>query len=591
MKVRILFSLAALGVASTAFGQTGNTTYGTSAGAAITTGTDNTFVGEEAGLSLSSGSRSVFIGRSAGRLFDDDSDIVSIGWMAGSGGDAGSQCVFVGSEAGALNLAYDNVFVGYRAGMSNTSGIDNTFLGEEAGKSNTTGGHNTFVGEDAGYNNTTGDDNTGVGDSALRSCTIGFGNTAVGNEAGYDINTGVHNTAFGNVAGIDIGAGNFNTFLGARSGENTEHADYNTFVGALSGSQNNRTNNTGNANRNTYLGAGAGFSNRDGSNNVVLGALADFGYWSSTDQQLFDGFSDSWNGTVEGASYHTNISRTVIVGASAYVESDDGISVGYGAAVRAPRSVSIGANARATHTDAISIGYGATSHADATVVIGNDTTAAWHPGADGVTALGDAAYRFSNVSTQSCDVVAGASQDASIELWADNGAADDDKWQIGAADGGDFSISSGATGAYVPRFTVQSDGDVIVPGEISINSDIRLKRDIQSIPNALDLVRRIDGRTYLWREGVGRDDRRHYGLIAQQVEGVIPELVRESEAGVKSVNYQAMVPVLVEAMKDLQRDKDAEIARLRDANAELATRLARIERLIERLDSTRGDDR
>ncbi len=587
MKTRITITLLMLGAASTAFGQDGNTTVGTNAGASITFGDNNTLVGENAGQSLTSGSRNVLIGKDAGKLLNNDFNNVYIGWLAASESISGIRNVFVGPETGPFNSGTDNVFIGSQAGQNNTSGLDNTFVGEEAGKFNTTGSDNTFIGEDAGFNTTTGIDNTAVGSAALRSCTTGFGNAVVGNEAGYDISMGVRNTCMGDFSGHDIGEGHFNTMIGSRAGRNTEHADYNTCVGMHAGWENNRSATTTGANRNTYLGVAAGSANRDGSDNVALGAFADFGPWNSTEQQLFDGFSADANAAPAGAPGNANTSRTVMVGSAAVASRDDAIGIGYGAWSRGTRAITIGATANSTHEDAVTIGYGAVSHAADTVVIGNDTTVGWHPNIDAVTELGNPAYRFTGVTAQRYDAIAAASTSADIELWADDGAADDDKWRISAADGGDLTIASFATGSYVPAITAANNGDVTIAGEISINSDARLKDNVRSIEEGLELVARLDGKTYGWKPGQGRDSRRHYGLIAQEVEAVLPELVTESAVGIKSVNYQGLVPVLVNAVNDLSRTidrKDTEIANLRaEKNAEiadLAKRLVRLEALV-----------
>lgn len=93
-------------------------------------------------------------------------------------------------------------------------------------------------------------------------------------------------------------------------------------------------------------------------------------------------------------------------------------------------------------------------------------------------------------------------------------------------------------------------GDVTITGEISVNSDARLKKGIASIDDARALIIRLDGRTYHWKDRTGRDDNRHVGLIAQEVESVLPDLVSESAAGIKSVNYQGLVPVLINAVKE-----------------------------------------
>lgn len=541
----------------------GNTVLGDSAGVSMITGDalDNTLIGVNAGKSITDGDSNTFLGKDAG-LINTATGNTFLGAYAGVSNTTGSANVLIGKDAGRLNTATDNTFIGSEAGENNTTGFDNTFIGEEAGTSNTEGIKNTFIGEDSGTSNTTGQGNTAVGERSLASNNTGYNNTVLGVEAGYDLRSH-DNTCVGHQAGTDIGDGVYNTMIGADAGSHTEHADYNTFVGVYAGADNNRTNSTTNANRNTYMGVVAGASCREGQDNVAIGAFADFSSWFGTsDASIMEQLDQVFPASVTAGTNNSN--RTVMVGAFALAGADDAVSVGYHAETRpnAHRSITIGANARTTHSDAITIGPNAVSHAVNTAVIGNETTAAWHPGADGVTSLGDATYRFSNVNAQSYNVIADAGAPAEINLQADEGAADDDHWRIQAADGGNLTIESLAGGSYVAKLTIENTGNVTIPGEISVNSDIRLKRDIRAIDDALDLIHKIDGSTYLWNEQVGRDSRRHYGLIAQQVESVIPELVNESDNGIKSVNYQAMVPVLVEAIKELSRANAALTARL-----------------------------
>lgn len=92
-------------------------------------------------------------------------------------------------------------------------------------------------------------------------------------------------------------------------------------------------------------------------------------------------------------------------------------------------------------------------------------------------------------------------------------------------------------------------------------SDERLKKDISSISGALDKVLSMRGVTYGWRQDIpaneGLNDKMQYGLIAQELEKVIPELVHTDEEGWKSVEYGHLVPVLIEALKEQQTEIEA----------------------------------
>src|SRR3989344_2510450 len=96
------------------------------------------------------------------------------------------QSVFLGEGAGDSDDLTDNrnIFVGYQAGYSNTTGVRNAALGYQALLSNTTGAVNTALGYQALLSNTTGVNNTAFGFWALLSNTTGSSNIALGWQAG-----------------------------------------------------------------------------------------------------------------------------------------------------------------------------------------------------------------------------------------------------------------------------------------------------------------------------------------------------------------------------------------------------------------------
>ena len=83
-----------------------------------------------------------------------------------------------------------------------------------------------------------------------------------------------------------------------------------------------------------------------------------------------------------------------------------------------------------------------------------------------------------------------------------------------------------------------------------VNSDVRLKENIQIVDNPLDKVLRIEGVSFDWK----KDKKRSIGVIAQNIEEVLPELVSGDD--VKSVNYDGLIGVLIEAIKELNKKID-----------------------------------
>ena len=111
--------------------------------------------------------------------------------------------------------------------------------------------------------------------------------------------------------------------------------------------------------------------------------------------------------------------------------------------------------------------------------------------------------------------------------------------------------------------------DLIVSGEITASSDVRLKKNIKTIPNALEKVQQLRGVEFEFTNS-GKDS---VGLIAQEVENVIPQVVLTTEQNnlpdMKSVNYASLVGVLVEAIKEQQLQIDdlkAQVSLLEAAN-------------------------
>ena len=90
-------------------------------------------------------------------------------------------------------------------------------------------------------------------------------------------------------------------------------------------------------------------------------------------------------------------------------------------------------------------------------------------------------------------------------------------------------------------------GDFTATGDITAFSDERLKTDVKTIPNALEKVNALRGVTF------DKDGKRGLGVIAQEVEKILPEVVMDGEE-YKSVAYGNIVGVLIEAVKELTKE-------------------------------------
>lgn len=120
----------------------------------------------------------------------------------------------------------------------------------------------------------------------------------------------------------------------------------------------------------------------------------------------------------------------------------------------------------------------------------------------------------------------------------------------------DFSFGRGNTSEYANIYAqnVNAKGkliaqdEIISSGDITAFSDIRLKTNIEKIENALDKVCQLNGYTY------AMNNKRSTGVIAQEVEKVLPEVVQDREDGYKTVAYGNMIGLLIEAIKELKEE-------------------------------------
>lgn len=119
---------------------------------------------------------------------------------------------------------------------------------------------------------------------------------------------------------------------------------------------------------------------------------------------------------------------------------------------------------------------------------------------------------------------------------------------------GSFGVGTAASGTA---------GEIRATNNITayFSSDARLKENVAPIPNALQKVQQLRGVTFDWTQEYinrhGGEDgvfvrRKDVGLIAQEVEAVLPELVVDREDGYKGMKYDRIVALLVEAIKELE---------------------------------------
>lgn len=140
----------------------------------------------------------------------------------------------------------------------------------------------------------------------------------------------------------------------------------------------------------------------------------------------------------------------------------------------------------------------------------------------------------------------------------------------GTLDGATEIRYNNATKLETTNTGVNITGELVATGDVTAysTSDERLKTKLKLIDNPLLKLSKINGYTFNWVEGSGKDtSRRESGVLAQEVEMALPETVVERENGYKAVRYEQLIPLLVEAIKDQQQqisDLKQELKSLKD---------------------------
>ena len=221
-------------------------------------------------------------------------------------------------------------------------------------------------------------------------------------------------------------------------------------------------------------------------------------------------------------------------------------------------STAIGANTTASGFGSTAIGYNSTASGGYSTAMGRITTAS---------GFNSTAMGRSTIASDYASTVIGHynSSGSSVTNSATSFNTANTAFVIG---NGTYNVKSDA-------FKVMFNGDATLAGNLSVNSDARLKANIISLGSTLTKLLQIDGKSYTMKKD--ENNKQKIGVLAQDIEKVFPELVSESN-GIKSVNYQGLVPVLINALKEQQseieilKQQQAEIDELKEMVQELVSR-------------------
>ncbi|MEO8235557.1 MAG: tail fiber domain-containing protein [Flavobacterium sp.] len=429
-------------------------------------------------------------------------------------------------------------------------GISNNSFGESALNPLSTGGSNNAFGWLSMAANTTGSQNAAFGSEVLMQNTSGDANSGFGYRVLEGNTTGHENTAFGNAAMLSNKTSNNNTAMGYRAlasqSFNNGGVAYDTdnvAVGVDALYSNNPTSII-NGIQNTAIGNFALTTNRTGYSNVAVGYRSLVNNVSGSGNVAI-GYQAGYNEIGSNRLYIENSnSATPLI----YGEFDNDL-VKVNGRIKVNNVATVGNELQVKNSNIFVHGQ------DANL---NFTTAS--PTSDD----------FMLSSKEGGFDTGGIRGDGNnVTIWApgDDGRlvrfVDEDKWSDNNGNPYDFA----AERAYIDE-----------NGQYFQVSDKNKKENVVKIENALEKISQISGYTYQFKllpSEIEKGDKpiKSSGVLAQELEKVLPEAVQKSETGDYFVDYAAITPLLIEAIKT-QNEK---IKSLETINAEILKRLEKIE--------------
>jgi trimeric autotransporter adhesin len=400
----------------------------------------------------------------------------------------------------------NNTAEGDGALFSLTTGVNNTALGAGALTSNTTGSYNTATGYSALFFNT-GFSNTANGFQALYGNTTGGGNTANGLNALFNNTTGDHNTAGGADTLYFNTTGNENTANGAQALQRNTTGTDNT----ANGFQALFSNTTGP--NNTATGVQALYSNTSGSSNTANGFGALFTNTS--------GINNTANGNAALESNTTGNGNTAD-GQGALISNTTG-----------SENTAIGDKALQSNT------------------IGTNNTA------DGENSLLSNTTGSSNIAlgfNAGTNLTTGSSN---IDIGNAGVAAEANTIRIGTVGTQTRAFIAGISGTGVSGMALKINSS----GQLGVApSSARFKQDIQVMGDASDALLALKPVTFRYKKELDPEGIPQFGLVAEDVEKVNPDLVaRDAKGKVYTVRYEAVNAMLLnEFLKEHQKVQQLE---------------------------------
>jgi uncharacterized coiled-coil protein SlyX len=427
-----------------------------------------------------------------------------------------------------------DTFYGTGAGASTTTGTNDSAFGYNALNSNTTGNYNTASGANALVANTIGNYNTASGANALLANTTGYYNTASGSDALHSNTIGIYNTASGFEALYSNTGGSVNTASGAGALYSNTTGNANTASGSVA----LYFNTTGNSN--TATGRYSLYQNTTGDSNTASGF-----------QALYSNTTASYNNAIGDSAmfYNTTGAYNTAQGWRALWKNETG---NFNAA--------FGPNALVRNTGSNNMAVGVNS-------LYNNTT-----GNNNIAIGFQAGF---NLSTGS----------GNIDIGNYGVAGESNTTRIGTAQTRAFvaGVSGAVVSGGVPVYVSAS-------GQLGTNpSSKRFKQDIADMDKQSEAILALHPVTFRYKDNLDPTKTAQFGLIAEEVAEVDPDLIAKDEKGeIYSVRYEAVNAMLLnEFLKNhrVDQDQEAVIDQLKTIIAQQEATNAKQEEKIEALNA------
>tara|TARA_B100000287_G_scaffold338994_1_gene325086 strand:- start:2742 stop:3476 length:735 start_codon:yes stop_codon:yes gene_type:complete len=166
--------------------------------------------------------------------------------------------------------------------------------------------------------------------------------------------------------------------------------------------------------------------------------------------------------------------------------------------------------------------------------------------ADGaVIKLKDGGTEFGRLSRVSSDlVIKSAGNNNDILFKGVDASSTITALQLDMSEGGDAYFTADISGS-----TIRASGDIIAYN----SSDERLKDNVTYIGKPLEKLQKIGGYEFDWNENQNIYSGHDVGVLAQEIESILPEAVKDRDSGFKGVQYDKIIPLLIESIKELNQ--------------------------------------